>query len=129
VDTNTFDTVVKLVGSGGTRRRVLGALIGSVLAGRLTPQSAHAQDFFPCFHGEGGAAGGGCMGACTFEGRFTGAQCGVICGTGQSSGVCPVGQGGGNPCCNVGYCSPENFRMTNTGNPVYTGPTTGCPVF
>ena len=126
MDTKTFDAVVKLVGSGGTRRRVLGALVGGVLAGRLTRQSALAQDFFPCFHGEGGAAGGGCKGACTSAG-FTGAQCGPICGSGQFTGACPVGQGGANPCCNPGYCVQTNYEAGAGGNPVYTGPTSGCP--
>ena len=124
METHTFDTVAKLVGSGGTRRRMLGALVGGVLAGRLTRQGARAQ-FIGCFHSTG--VNGGCLPACTSAG-FTGAQCGVICGTGQSTGACPVGQGGGNPCCNVGYCNPANYRRSNTGDPVYTGPTTGCPV-
>ena len=122
METHTFDTVAKLVGSGGTRRRVLGALVGGVLAGRLTRQSARAQFF--CGHGVG--PNEGCKGACTSAG-FTGAQCAPICGSGQFTGACPVGQGGNNPCCNPGYCDPANYRRSSTGNPVYTGPTTGCP--
>jgi hypothetical protein len=77
-----------------------------------------------CGHSVG--TNGGCMPACTNNGRFTGKQCGVICGTGQSVGACPVGQGGDNPCCNPGYCNPANFVRGTNGNPVYTGPTTGC---
>jgi hypothetical protein len=37
-----------------------------------------------------------------------------------------VGQGGDNPCCNVGYCDPANYTAGAGGNPVYTGPTAGC---
>jgi hypothetical protein len=121
VNTNTFDTVVKLVATGGTRRRVLGALVGGVLAGRLTRQSARAQ-----FCGHTAGPNGGCKGACSAAG-FTGAQCGPICGTGQFTGACPVGQGGNNPCCNPGYCNPANYRAGAGGNPVYVGPTAGCP--
>jgi len=76
-----------------------------------------------CGHSTG--PNGGCMGACTSTG-FTGAQCGPICGTGQFTGACPVGQGGDNPCCNPGYCNPDNFGLVN-GVATYVGPTTGCP--
>jgi hypothetical protein len=78
----------------------------------------------PCGHSTG--PNGGCKGACTSAG-FTGDQCNVICGNGQTTGACPVGQGGDNPCCNPGYCDPDNFEETNTGDPRYTGDTTGCP--
>ena len=83
-----------------------------------------------CFHSTG--TNGGCMPACTNGGRFTGAQCGVICGTGNPNnpddGACPVGQGGDNPCCNPGYCDPDNYEADpETGDPVYTGdPPGGC---
>jgi len=76
-----------------------------------------------CGHSTG--PNGGCMGACTS--KFTGAECGPICVTGQSTGACPVGQGGDNPCCNAGYCDPANFTKTNTQQVVYIGSTTGCP--
>jgi len=76
-----------------------------------------------CGHSTG--PNGGCMGACTSAG-FTGQQCGVICGNGQFTGACPVGQGGGNPCCNAGFCNPANFVAGANGNPVFVGPTSGC---
>jgi hypothetical protein len=75
-----------------------------------------------CFHSSG--PNGGCKGACTSAG-FTGNQCNRICGNGQFTGACPVGQGGGNPCCNPGYCNPANFTAGANG-PVYTGPRSGC---
>jgi len=74
-----------------------------------------------CFHSSG--TNGGCMPACTSAG-LTGNQCNDICGNGQSTGACPVGTGGGNPCCNPGYCDPANYSVA-TGS--YTGPTAGCP--
>jgi hypothetical protein len=77
-----------------------------------------------CEHSTG--ANGGCKGACTKAG-FTGNKCNPICGNGQNTGVCPVGQGSNNRCCNAGYCDPANFKKGANGNPVYTGPTTGCP--
>jgi hypothetical protein len=104
------------------------AYVAPIVAASFKLNGVLAQTISPvggCFHSTG--TNGGCMPACTSAG-FTGAQCGVICGTGQSTGACPVGQGGGNPCCNPGYCVPTNYRRSNTGNPVYTGPTTGCPV-
>jgi len=76
-----------------------------------------------CGHSVG--LNGGCKGACT-EAGFTGKQCNPICGNGQFRGYCPVGQGGDNPCCNVGLCDPDNFVAGPNGNPVYTGPTAGC---
>jgi hypothetical protein len=76
-----------------------------------------------CGHSTG--PNGGCKGACTSAG-FTGNQCNVICGSGQFVGACPVGQGGGNPCCNAGFCNPNNFVRGSNGNPVYVGPTSGC---
>ncbi len=71
-----------------------------------------------CGHSVG--ANGGCKGACTSAG-FTGKQCNPICGNGQFVGACPVGQGGDNPCCNPGYCNPDNFSRGEDGNPVFTG--------
>jgi hypothetical protein len=79
----------------------------------------------PRFCGHSTGPNGGCKGACTSAG-FTGQQCNVICGSGQYTGACPVGQGGGNPCCNPGYCNPNNFVRGANGNPVYVGPTSGC---
>jgi len=76
-----------------------------------------------CLHSEG--PNGGCKGACTSAG-FTGRQCNVICGNGQFEGYCPVGQGGGNPCCNPGLCNPANFEEGPDGDPVYTGSLSGC---
>jgi hypothetical protein len=86
---------------------------------------AQVSPVAPCGHSTG--PNGGCKGACTSAG-FTGDQCNVICGNGQTTGACPVGQGGDNPCCNPGYCDPANYTRTNTGAVRYTGPTTGCPV-
>jgi hypothetical protein len=80
----------------------------------------------PKFCGHSTGQNGGCKGACTSAG-FTGQQCNPICGNGQFRGACPVGQGGNNPCCNTGYCDPDNFVTGANGNPVYVGPTTGCP--
>jgi len=76
-----------------------------------------------CGHSTG--PNGGCMGACTSAG-FTGNQCNDICGNGQTTGACPVAQGGGNPCCNASFCNPANFVAGSNGNPIYTGPTSGC---
>jgi hypothetical protein len=75
-----------------------------------------------CGHSTG--PNGGCKGACAAAG-FTGNQCNRFCGNGQFVGACPVGQGGGNPCCNAGYCDPANFRRVG-GQPAYVGPTPGC---
>jgi hypothetical protein len=91
--------------------------VSGVLAQALSPVGG-------CFHSTG--TNGGCMPACTSAG-FTGNQCNDICGNGQTTGACPVGQGGGNPCCNPGYCDPANYEVGAGGDPVYTGPTTGCP--
>jgi hypothetical protein len=74
-----------------------------------------------CFHSSG--TNGGCMPACTSV-LGTGNLCNDICGNGQTTGACPVGTGGGNPCCNPGYCVPANYDAV-TGT--YTGPTSGCP--
>jgi hypothetical protein len=76
-----------------------------------------------CFHSSG--TNGGCMPTCTELAGFTGNQCNDICGDGQTTGACPVGTGGGNPCCNPGYCDPDNFGLVN-GVATYVGPTTGC---
>jgi hypothetical protein len=115
-----------------TRRTVVAtgvklAYVAPIVAASFKLNGVNAQALSPvggCFHSTG--INGGCMPACTSAG-FTGAQCGVICGTGQSTGACPVGQGGDNPCCNPGYCDPANYRRSNTGAVRYTGPTTGCP--
>jgi len=77
-----------------------------------------------CYHSSG--PNGGCKGACTAAG-FTGGQCNRICGSGQFTGYCPVGQGGGNPCCSTALCYPENFTAGAGGNPVFTGPFERCP--
>jgi len=110
------------------------AYVAPIVAASFKVSGVLAQTISPpplegCFHSTG--TNGGCMPACTNGGRFTGAQCGVICGTGNPNnpddGACPVGQGGDNPCCNPGYCVPTNYSAGTGGNPVYTGPTTGCP--
>jgi hypothetical protein len=104
------------------------AYVAPIVAASFKVSGVNAQTISPikdnCFHSTG--TNGGCMPACTSAG-FTGAQCGPICGTGQFTGACPVGQGGGNPCCNPGYCVPANYSAGAGGNPVYTGPTAGCP--
>jgi hypothetical protein len=95
-----------------------------IVAASLKVSGVNAQAISPikdnCFHSSG--TNGGCMPACTSTG-LTGDQCNNICGNGQDTGACPVGQGGGNPCCNPGYCDPNNYDVA-TGT--YTGPTTGC---
>jgi hypothetical protein len=95
------------------------------VAASFKVSGVNAQVFSGGFCGHSTGINGGCMPACTDEGRFTGAQCGVICGTGQSTGACPVGSGGDNPCCNIGYCDPDNFNLVD-GVLEYTGDTTGC---
>jgi len=75
-----------------------------------------------CYHSEG--PNGGCKGACAAAG-FTGRECNPICGSGQFRGYCPVGQGGGNPCCNAGLCVRANFVRVD-GVVTYVGPTAGC---
>jgi hypothetical protein len=144
MDDKQFEELTKSLASGQSRRRVLKGLAGGALAGAAglfgarrgidsasaggtttTTTTTKAPTTSPpaCFHSTG--PNGGCMGSCTSAG-FTGQQCGVICGNGQFVGACPVGQGGGNPCCNPGYCNPANFTAGASGNPVYTGSTTGC---
>ena len=66
----------------------------------------------------------GCMPSCTSAG-FKGKDCGVICGTGQNVGLCPVGKGDENPCCNPGLCDPANFVLEKRVVK-YVGPTAGC---
>jgi hypothetical protein len=75
-----------------------------------------------CGHSTG--PNGGCKGACTSAG-FTSSECGPICGSGEFVGFCPVDQGGGDPCCNVGLCNPDNFERIE-GIVTYVGPTAGC---
>ena len=106
------------------------AYVAPIVAASFKVSGVLAQTISPpplegCFHSTG--TNGGCMPACTSAG-FTGAQCGPICGTGQFTGACPVGQGGDNPCCNPGYCDPDNYEADpETGDPVYTGdPPGGC---
>lgn len=91
---------------------------------KLTTRGVEAAISGAVFCGHSTGPNGGCKGACTSAG-FTGNQCNRICGNGQFLGACPVGQGGGNPCCNAGYCEPANFRRVG-GQPSYVGPTTGC---
>jgi hypothetical protein len=118
--------------SRSTRRTVVAtgaklAYAAPIVAASFKMSGVNAQALSPvggCFHSTG--TNGGCMPACTSAG-FTGAQCGPICGTGQFTGACPVGQGGDNPCCNPGYCVPTNYSAGAGGNPVYVGPTAGCP--
>lgn len=77
-----------------------------------------------CVHSFVAPGFAGCMPACTSAG-FKGKDCGVICGTGQNVGLCPVGQGDENPCCNAGLCDPANFVLEK-GVVKYVGPTAGC---
>jgi hypothetical protein len=156
MDDREFAELTKALADGQSRRRIvkiLGAGVLSGLAGlvgrgdteaRKRKRNVGAQDVPTttkkpttttkkpttttrrperCFHSTG--QNGGCKGACT-EAGFTGNQCNPICGSGQFTGACPVGQGGGNPCCNAGYCDPANFVSGPNGNPVYVGPTSGC---
>jgi hypothetical protein len=116
MDGEGFDRMTKSLTARLTRRRVLrGVALGgagfaaSVGIGTAAPACGQSS----------------CKAACTAAG-FTGNQCSAICGSGQFIGACPVGQGGGNPCCNPGYCNPANFVRGAGGNPVYTGPTSGC---
>ena len=100
--------------SRSTRRTVVAtgaklAYAAPIVAASFKVSGVNAQAISPiggCFHSTG--TNGGCMPACTSAG-FTGTQCGPICGTGQSTGACPVGQGGDNPCCNPGYCDPDQL--------------------
>jgi hypothetical protein len=62
----------------------------------------------------------GCMQACAAAGG-TGNTCNDICGDGQHTGLCPVGQGGNNPCCSLDLCDPANFTCTDKNHCVYTG--------
>jgi hypothetical protein len=104
------------------------AYAAPIVAASFKLSGVNAQALSPvggCFHSTG--TNGGCQPACTSAG-FTGNQCNNICGNGQDTGACPVGQGGNNPCCNPGYCDPANYEADpSTGDPVYTGPTAGCP--
>jgi hypothetical protein len=68
-----------------------------------------------CFHSTG--LNGGCMPACTSTGA-TGNACNDICGDGQSTGACPVGSGGDNPCASDDYCKPECYEVGATKNDV-----------
>jgi hypothetical protein len=128
--TTEFD-VSEQLHARSTRRTVVAtgaklAYAAPIVAASFKVSGVYAQTAISggfCGHSTG--TNGGCLPACTSAG-FTGAQCGPICGTGQSTGACPVGQGGDNPCCNPGYCDPGNYSNVD-GNPVYTGPTTGCP--
>jgi hypothetical protein len=101
------------------------AYVAPIVAASFKVSGVLAQTISPikdnCFHSTG--TNGGCMPACTSAG-LTGDQCNDICGNGQTTGACPVGQGGDNPCCNPGYCDPANYDVA-TGT--YTGPTSGCP--
>src|SRR5918992_8210 len=90
--------------SQSTRRVVVAtgvklAYAAPILAASLKVSGVNAQAISPV----SGCSHGGCKRACTSAG-FTGNQCNDICGNGQTTGACPVGQGGGNPCCNPGYC-------------------------
>jgi hypothetical protein len=146
MDDKQFEELSKSLASGQSRRRVLKGIAGGALTGvaglfahRAAPAAAggtttttttKAPTTSPpttkapfCGHSTG--PNGGCKGACTSAG-FTGNQCNEICGNGQFTGFCPVGQGGGNPCCNTGFCDPANYSEGTDGNPVYTGPTSGC---
>jgi hypothetical protein len=127
-----FDTSEQL-NSRPTRRVVVatGAKLAytvPIVAASLKVSGVNAQAISPikdnCFHSSG--TNGGCMPACTSV-LGTGNLCNDICGNGQTTGACPVGQGGDNPCCNPGYCDPANYEENASGDPVYTGPTTGCP--
>jgi hypothetical protein len=117
--------------SRSTRRTVVAtgaklAYAAPIVAASFKVSGVNAQAISGGFCGHSTGINGGCMPACTSAG-FTGAQCGPICGTGQFTGACPVGQGGDNPCCNPGYCVPTNYTAGAGGNPVYVGPTSGCP--
>ena len=153
MDDKQFEELTKALASGQSRRRVLKGLAGGAIAGvaglfgarrgiestsagvtttttkapatTTTTKAPATTTKAPGFCGHSTGPNGGCKGACTSAG-FTGDQCNVICGSGQFVGACPVGQGGGNPCCNPGYCNPANFTAGANGNPVYTGPTSGC---
>jgi hypothetical protein len=126
MDGERFDALAKRFVTKATRRGVLrGLAVGGagLAAARIGTGGADAAD--PRFCGHSTGPNGGCKGACTAAG-FTGNQCNPICGNGQFVGACPAGQGGGNPCCNPGYCNPNNFVRGANGNPVYVGPTSGC---
>jgi len=65
-----------------------------------------------CAHSSG--TNGGCLPTCTARAVATGCpnpgnQCNDICGNGQATGACPVGSGGGNPCCDPAFCEPGNY--------------------
>src|SRR5215210_2270338 len=129
--TSEFDLSEQL-DSRSTRRTIVKtgvklAYVAPIVAASFKVSGVNAQTISPikdnCFHSTG--TNGGCMPACTSAG-FTGDQCNDICGNGQTTGACPVGQGGDNPCCNPGYCDPDNFGLVN-GVATYVGPTAGCP--
>jgi len=144
-----FEDLTKALASGQSRRQAIKVIAGGVLSGVAgifgARRAVEATDEYPTtttkkpttttkkpttttkkpeFCGHSTGPYGGCMGACTSAG-FTGNQCNDICGDGQHFGACPVGQGGGNPCCNAGYCNPANFESSN-GGVTYVGPTSGC---
>ncbi len=100
-----------------------------------TPAFAQVNGTPFCGHSVGGDGGEGCMGACTSSGAM-----GELCngrdpdpnntqfGEGPCQWACPSGQGGDNPCCNPGFCDPNNFYFV-PGMPYveYTGALNGCP--
>lgn len=123
--------------SRATRRAVVAtgvkvAYTAPILAASFKLSASKAFAISGGFCGHSTGTNGGCLPACTAAADAhhcpqPGNQCNDICGQGQSTGACPVGQGGDNPCCNPGYCDPANYICSNTGGVKYTGPTTGCP--
>ena len=116
MDGQRFEALSRAMAGGGTRRRVLKLLGVGVGGGLLALRDGRA--------GAQSCGQNDCKAACTAEG-FSGRECAPICGSGQFRGFCPVGQGGGNPCCNPGLCDSDNFERVN-GVVTYTGPTAGC---
>ncbi len=153
MDHDRFDDLTRALASTTSRRTVLKTLAGSAAGGLLAMLGVGDTAAAPvgckasgksCKRGDqccsgvcvngvcvtppscGHSAGlnGGCKGACTSAG-FTSSECGPICGSGEFVGFCPVDQGGGDPCCNVGLCNPDNFERIE-GIVTYVGPTAGC---
>ena len=125
----------KLAGTSTSRRTIVrtGAKLAYAaplvaVTMKMNSSTANAQRISgptdACFHSAG--TGGGCKGACTSVGDGLGKPCSEICGDGKSTGACPVGQGGDNPCCNPGYCDPANYEYLGDKVVKYIGP--GCVI-